>query len=93
MRAAAEETSAANEARRLNLIQDSDIAKISAHVTRTDGSLDKEALKKLLAAAQIHSSFKQSIESRATVADLIDYLELVPDEVTKALAAAVPARG
>lgn len=78
------------EAKKLNIIQDADIAKVVAHVGKADGSLDKDALKTLLAAAEIHPSFKQSIESRATVADLIDYLEIVPDEVTEALAAAVP---
>src|SRR5687768_2835086 len=43
-RAAAELLSVQIEAARLNEVQDQDIAKIAAHVTRADGSIDADAL-------------------------------------------------
>ncbi|HEX6102942.1 MAG TPA: hypothetical protein VF031_07850 [Alphaproteobacteria bacterium] len=92
-RAAAELISAQIEAGKLNEVQDQDIAKIAAHVTRSDGSIDADALKALVAAAQIDPSFKQSIQSRTSLADLIEYLQLVPDQVTQALVTAIPKKG
>ena len=89
-RAAAELISVQVEAARLNQTQDQDIAKIAAHVTRADGSIDSDALKALVGAAQIDPTFKQSIQSRTSLADLIEYLQLVPDQVTQALVAAIP---
>ena len=47
----------------------------------------------LVAAAQIDPSFKQSIQSRTSLADLIEYLQLVPDQVTQALVTAIPKKG
>ena len=92
-RAAAELISVQLEAARLNQAQDADIARVLAHVTKSDGSIDRDALKTLLDSAKIDPSFRKSIESRTSLADLVDYLQVVPDAVTQALAAAIPKKG
>jgi hypothetical protein len=92
-RAAAELIAIQVEAGRLNQAQDADIARVIAHVTASDGSIDRNALKTLLDTAEVDPSFRASIESRASLADLVDYLQIVPDAVTQALAAAIPKEG
>jgi hypothetical protein len=92
-RAAAELIAIQVEAGRLNQAQDADIARVIAHVTASDGSIDRNALKTLLDTAKVDPSFRTSIESRASLADLVDYLQIVPDAVTQALAAAIPKEG
>ena len=89
-RAAAALLEVQTEAARLNLVQDADIAKVLAFVTAADGSLDRDAVKRLLDAAKLDPSFRSSIETRTTLADLQDYLQAVPDSVSRALAGAVP---
>ena len=92
-RAAAELIAIQVEAGRLNQAQDADIARVIAHVTASDGSIDRNALKTLLDTAKVDPSFRTSIQSRASLADLVDYLQIVPDAVTQALAAAIPKEG
>ena len=43
--------------------------------------------------AKIDPSFRTSIESRNSLADLVEYLQVVPDAVTQALATAIPKEG
>ena len=92
-RAAAELIAIQVEAGRLNQAQDADIARVIAHVTASDGSIDRNVLKTLLDTAKVDPSFRTSIQSRASLADLVDYLQIVPDAVTQALAAAIPKEG
>jgi hypothetical protein len=78
------------EARRLGILQTDRVNTIVAAVDNPDGSIDAGALKKILDAAKIDPSFKASIASRATAAELREYLEVVPDPVTEALVQAIP---
>ena len=89
-RAQAELQDALNKAAELNKGQDEEIARIIAHVTASDGSINRDALKKLLDSSKIDPSFKKSIQSRENILDLLEFLRAVPDSVTGALVAAIP---
>ena len=78
-RATAELLNTQLEAARLNWAQDEDIAKVLGHATRSDGSINQDALKKLLDTSNIDASFKSRIQSNATIADLLEYLQEPPN--------------
>ncbi len=92
-RAEAELRAVKNEARRLDELQATNINQVVAHVRKTDGSLDKDALQKLLDAAKIAPSVRKAIERRTTVADLLEFLRDLPDADIEALVAALPKKG
>ncbi|MCI0430632.1 MAG: hypothetical protein L0210_08850 [Rhodospirillales bacterium] len=92
-RAAAELQAILNEAAALNKMQDAKIATILGVVTKADGTIDKDALKKLLDLAKIGPSVRKAIEGRTTIADLLEFLRDLPDADIEALVAALPKKG
>jgi hypothetical protein len=92
-RAAAEYQETLNKAAELNKTQDAKIAVIAAAVSKSDGSLDQEVLRKALAMTKLDDSVKNAVASRTTIPDLVDFLRQLPDAEVQALLDALSKKG